>query len=253
MKAPAVLLTAFVALLLTSCADLPTAEEMKAEQAEYEETKQQQIADQSEFFDKNKKELYRRAELIGSWCDKPFGFEGVNTDSLYYNSSELDITAFPPDEYTSYSTSKDIVLTSWFYVGRDEVKGGYLTVNRLRACDTTNNDNACLSMDKNTLQMLLDLDYVFIDNQILYRTPTTTPGSSTFEGGYSLNSINCFDLNTEKPFYKSSMVAENSDEVSYIDNGYGSSDFSINLLTDLSTNISKERKKFVSTHFNAPY
>ncbi len=251
MKSSAIILSAVVLLLLSSCADIPTAEEMKAEQEAYEKEKQEQILAQSKFFESNKAELYKRAELIGRWCADPYGEEDVNSDSSYYHAEKIDLQSFPLDQYSSYSTSEEEALTAWFFVGKDGLGDGQLFINRLRACDTTGVDAGCLTMDQRGLQMLLDLEYVFIDNEIIYQSPITTAGSSTFEGGYSFNSIHCFNVATESSFYRSSIVAENSDEVSYTENTYGgSSDFSSNLQADLKRNALKARDQFVSDHFN---
>jgi len=250
-------------LFFSACIDKdPKLDEAKymSMQQEYEANKNEIASVKTSFYNDNQETLSKRIAMFRKIKDSSNQFTGVSTDTTYFHQKDaLRMTNFPMQlgrnftiPRTSGSKAKIDAKTAIFIAkdGNAYAEGAFSAFyEELFDCEPNKISAACTDLKVAKLQDFLNLKYAFVVAGHTLTEPSLE-GSSNFSPGIFVANIIAYDLSEDKPILNFSVVATNSDEVSYREGGFLSANPLDEIKGDFRVNIQKALWEGCKKHFN---
>ena len=230
-------------------------------QQEYEAQKLEITSAKTSFFEDKQEALASKLALFKKVKDSNTTFTNVSKDTTFYlKGAAIKMVNFPTFIGPNYvprrarnsaNTATDqktgIFIAKQGNTFSEETFREYYT--ELYNCKDKNITNDCTDLKVTELQHFLDLDYAFIVSGHKVMEPSLED-SKNFSPGIFLATITAYDLNSDKAILDFSVVATNSEEVSYREGGFINSNPTEVVQNDFRKNIQKALWEGCQKHFN---
>ncbi len=223
-------------------------EDYKKRQLEYETLKKKLSVNRSLFFEENKDSIMKKIRLFKKLKDSSTVFSDVNTDSLFYlKNAQLYATNYRTGSLKQGDKAIFLPKNDEKVFENTSLPENY---EQLYSC-LEDLEQSCKYMETDILKSFLDIKYAFIIQGYKIIKPSIE-NKTNFKSGLFFSTILVYDLVKNKPLYKYSFTATNSEQISYRDSNrsYLREDPIDAIKRDFNTNILVAFRKESKKHFN---